>query len=201
MAWSRKSNARVACETTRASSPRRRAKPSRDLGERHRVAVRVLDPGGPEAAGIEDAAPVGLEPGLVVLLEDNAPRRELVHRLLEVFDELAGERRRRLAGVVWREIDEDPCPVRAWIAHALLLLLAGHQPQLVLVKALCPVEVGYGQQRLDAAIAQSHRSLLGCWVLQRRPPGAARVIGQGLVVEQLRARPRKPGGLVGFRAG
>src|SRR5215218_7206421 len=157
MAWSRKSNARVACETTRASSPRRCAKPSRDLGERHRVAVRVLDPDGPEAAGIEDAALVGLEPGLVVLLEDNAPRRELVHRLVEVIDEPTGERRGRLAGVFWREIDKDPGPLRAGIALALLLLLAGHQSQLVLVEAPCPVEVGYGQQRLDAAVAQSHR--------------------------------------------
>ena len=86
---------------------------ARELGERRRVAVGVVDPGGPEAAGIEDAALVGLEPGLVLLLEDHAPRRELVHRLLEVFDEPAGERRRRLAGVVWREIDEDPGPARA----------------------------------------------------------------------------------------
>src|SRR4051812_7172861 len=40
---------------------------TRDFGERHRVAVGVLDPGGPEAAGIEDAALIGLDPGLVVL--------------------------------------------------------------------------------------------------------------------------------------
>jgi hypothetical protein len=50
---------------------------ARDLGERHRVAVGVLDPGGPEAAAIEDTALVGLESGLVVMLEDRAPRREL----------------------------------------------------------------------------------------------------------------------------
>lgn len=57
---------------------------SLDLSDRHRVAVRVLDPGGPEAAGIEDAALVGLEAGLVVPLKDHAPRPELVHRLVEV---------------------------------------------------------------------------------------------------------------------
>jgi hypothetical protein len=60
------------------------------------VLPSVLDPGGPEAAGIEDAALVCLDPGLVVLLEDRAPRGELIHRLVEVIDEPARERRRGL---------------------------------------------------------------------------------------------------------
>jgi hypothetical protein len=49
----------------------------------------------------KNALLVGLEPGLVVLLEDHAPRRELGHCLVEVIDEPARERRRRLAGVLW----------------------------------------------------------------------------------------------------
>src|SRR3954469_24545742 len=100
---------------------------ARDLGERYRVAVGVLDPGGPEAAGIEDTTLIGLDRGLVVLLEGHAPRYELVHRLVEIIDEPTGQCRRRLAGVLWREIHEDPRSVRARITHTFLLLLAGHQ--------------------------------------------------------------------------
>jgi hypothetical protein len=44
---------------------------------------------------------VGLDPRLVVLLEEHPPPSELTHRLVEVIDEPARERRRRLAGVVW----------------------------------------------------------------------------------------------------
>jgi hypothetical protein len=40
-------------------------------------------------AGIAHAALIGPESGLVVLLEGHTPRRELVHRLVEVIDEPA----------------------------------------------------------------------------------------------------------------
>jgi hypothetical protein len=53
----------------------------------------------------------------------------------------AGEGRRRRARVVWLQIDEEAGSLCAEVADALLFLLAGHQPELVLVEASCHVEV------------------------------------------------------------
>src|SRR4051794_26467989 len=129
---------------------------ARDLRKCHRVAVGIPDPGGPEPTSVEDPAPVGLQPRLVVLLEDDPARGEIVHRLIKIVDGPAGDRCGRAAGVVRREVDEDPGPVRAGVANALLFLLAGHESQLFLVETLCRGEVGYGRRRLDGAITESH---------------------------------------------
>src|SRR3954469_15545905 len=127
-----------------------------DLADGQRVAVGILDPGGAEAAGVEDAAVVGLDPGLVVALEAHPARRELVHGPVEVFDDPARLCRRRPAGVLGREVDEDAAALRAGIADALLLLLAGDEPQLVLIEAPGRLEMGDGQRRLDPVVVQSH---------------------------------------------
>src|SRR4051794_30394572 len=82
--------------------------PSRDLRQRQRVAVRVLDPGGAEAPGVEHAPLVRADPGLVVLLERHAPGSELVDHRFEIVDEPARGCGGRAGGGFGRAGGEQP---------------------------------------------------------------------------------------------
>src|SRR4028119_1685990 len=91
---------------------------ARRLGDREGVAVGILKIGDLGVA-LEggDAPPIGLQPRLVVALEDHAPAGKLLDYPLDALDTPAGQGRRGLAGVLRGEVNAEQAVFGAAVLH------------------------------------------------------------------------------------
>src|SRR5262249_24566228 len=129
------------------------------VSDRHDVPVRVLEPGALVAVlDLDDSLLVGCERLLVVLLEADAGRRELVYEPLDVLGLPEGDRRTRPTGAR-RRIDVNPRAVTAGVVDAAVGRLgAARQSELSLVELLRLSHVGDRNRRGHLAIAEWHSS-------------------------------------------
>jgi hypothetical protein len=115
------------------------------MGDREGVAVWVIEIGDLSVA-VErgDALPVCDDRPLVVALEDNALRGELIYDALDVIDVLASQGRRRLTCVLRRGIDvhHGPLPAPIGPVGGWFVILSWRQAELPFVKLRGPVHIG-----------------------------------------------------------